>query len=244
MLRFRPEVLPFIAAAAIAGVLLTLIIRACGPKWCCASVWGLALFLIATLYFLYFFRDPDRHAPGDDNLIVSSGEGTLAAITPLTSDAFREHARRSGLDPDALGRLSHGDVTRISVFLSPFNVHVNRAPLNGKSRFLGYFPGKHIFTGNEKSSEENQHNSILIEHPRTTCLLNQIVGPVCRRVVYWLPHDRTVDVRQGDRIGMMKFGSRLDLYFPSADIEATITVGDPVKAGETVVARLRGSGGA
>lgn len=81
---------------------------------------------------------------------------------------------------------SSGDILRISIFLSLFDVHVNRAPISGKSRFLGYFPGKHLFTFDEKSSDVNQHNSILIQNDKTCCLVNQIVGPVCRRVVYWL----------------------------------------------------------
>jgi len=118
-------------------------------------------------------------------------------------------------------------------------VHVNRAPISGESRFLGYFPGRHFFTFKEKSSDYNQHNSILIQNERTCCLLNQIVGPVCRRVVYWPDHDRPVQVRKGDPIGMMKFGSRLDMYFPADTITVVVKEGDPVRAGETIMARLR-----
>jgi len=123
---------------------------------------------------------------------------------------------------------------RISIFLSLFDVHVNRAPIAGKIAFLGYFPGKRYFTFQEKSSEFNQHNSILIEGPQTRCLVNQIVGPVARRVVYWLKLDQVV--QKGDRIGMMKFGSRLDMVFPKADVAVVVKPGERVQAGVTVVA--------
>ncbi|MCE9613551.1 MAG: phosphatidylserine decarboxylase [Lentisphaerae bacterium] len=242
MLKFRPEVLPFLAASLVAAVVVLGVTRACGTSWCTASLAGGSFLVIFSIYFLYFFRDPERIPPGDPDAIVSAGEGRLASINHLTAAEFARHCQASGLKLEDLGDFISRDVTRISVFLSPLNVHVNRSPITGRSRFLGYFPGKHIFTFDEKSSEENQHNSILIENARTRCLLNQIVGPVCRRVVYWPSHDQAVDVQQGDRIGMMKFGSRLDLYFPRADIDVVIAVGAPVRAGETIIARLRRQG--
>jgi phosphatidylserine decarboxylase len=238
-MRFRIEVLPFIAAAAIAGAVVGAVVRLSGANSGCAWAAGLALATVFTVYFLYFFRDPERTPPGDPGAIVSAAEGRLASIMNLPADAFLAHCLKSGLKSDQLGGLAGHEVVRISVFLSPLNVHVNRAPMDGESRFLGYFPGKHWFTFQEKSSEENQHNAILIANDRTTCLLNQIVGPVCRRVVYWLSHEAPVAVRQGDPIGMMKFGSRLDLYFPRDDIELAARVNDRVRAGETVIARCR-----
>jgi phosphatidylserine decarboxylase len=142
----------------------------------------------------------------------------------------------AGADLDAF---AHGDVVRISIFLSLFDVHVNRAPIGGTSRFLGYFPGKHLFTFDEKSSDVNQHNSILIENDRTCCLVNQIVGPVCRRVVYWLDRAKPVEVALGADFGMMKFGSRLDMYFPARDVELTVREGSRVTAGESVIGTIR-----
>jgi phosphatidylserine decarboxylase len=132
------------------------------------------------------------------------------------------------------------NAVRISIFLSLFDVHVNRAPIAGQVKFLAYYPGTRYFTFQEKSSELNQHNSIFIQGPQTACLVNQIVGPVARRVVYWLTLDQ--EVRKGDPIGMMKFGSRLDMYLPRAEVEVVVKRGDKVLAGETVVARLRGKG--
>jgi len=126
---------------------------------------------------------------------------------------------------------------RISIFLSLFDVHVNRAPLDGTVTFANYFPGKRYFTFQEKSSLYNQHSSLLFTNSSTRCMVRQIVGPVARRVVFWIkPGDR---VRKGDPIGMMKFGSRLDIYLPADDVSVAVARGDKVRAGETIIARLR-----
>jgi phosphatidylserine decarboxylase len=171
---------------------------------------------------LFFFRDPDRIAPADPALAVAPADGVIAGIKPVYEDKYLKT-----------------DTVRISIFLSLFDVHVNRAPISGMSRFLGYFKGKHFFTFKEKSSDYNQHNAILMEGDGTRCLLYQIVGPVTRRVVYWHDHEQPVPLAKGARIGMMKFGSRLDLYFPAADVDVLVAVGDRVRAGETPVARIR-----
>jgi len=209
----RREVLPFIAAAVLVSVLLTAIM----PAWTAAL-----LGCTAVGYFLYFFRDPERNSPPENDSIVAGADGTVAAVTAVRED---KHLNT--------------DCVRISIFLSLFDVHVNRAPISGKSAFLGYFPGGRLFTFQEKSSDANQHNKILIVGERTRCLVCQIVGPVCRRVVYWPPHDKAVEVAAGDRIGMMKFGSRLDMYFPKADVDVLVEPGLTVRAGVTLVARLK-----
>ncbi|MBP7831258.1 MAG: phosphatidylserine decarboxylase [Kiritimatiellae bacterium] len=183
---------------------------------------AMAAALITSAYFLYFFRDPERTPPTDDDAVVAGADGTIAPVVKVTETQYLK-AR----------------CARISIFLSLFDVHVNRAPMAGRSTFLGYFPGKRLFTFQAKSSEVNQHNKILIEGRLTRCLVTQIVGPVCRRVVYWPPHDRIVEIALGERIGMMKFGSRLDMYLPTSDVEITAKSGDRVRAGETIVARLR-----
>ena len=126
---------------------------------------------------------------------------------------------------------------RISIFLSLVDVHVNRSPIAGKVEHAQYYPGARYFTFEEKSSELNQHSSIVIRGDKTSCLVKQIVGPVARRVVYWLEPGQVLV--KGERIGMMKFGSRLDMYFPREDVDVIVKKGDKVRAGETVVARLR-----
>ncbi len=218
----RPEVTPFVIAVAVLFSLLAVFMLWKGvPGQKTAGVCGIPAF-VCIAYLLFFFRDPERIPPGGNDLIIAAADGTVAAITDIHEDKYL-----------------HADCVRISIFLSLFDVHVNRAPITGQSTFLGYFPGKHLFTFQEKSSEVNQHNKILIENPKTRCLVCQIVGPVCRRVVYWMDHDRSVAVAKGDRIGMMKFGSRLDLYFPKSEVDVIVKKGEVVRAGETVIARVR-----
>jgi phosphatidylserine decarboxylase len=218
----RSEVAPFLIAVAIVFGLLAIFMRWKGVSWQkTAGICGISA-LVCVAYLLFFFRDPERTIPSGADLIIAAADGTVAAITDIHEVKFLQ-----------------ADCVRISIFLSLFDVHVNRAPIAGQSTFLGYFPGKRLFTFQEKSSEVNQHNKILIVNPHTRCLVCQIVGPVCRRVVYWLDHDQSVAVARGERIGMMKFGSRLDLYFPKADVDVITRKGDTVRAGETVIARIR-----
>ena len=222
MIAIRPEILPFIGITVLIGILIILAYRLKRATWRKSIRAGAIFTAILAAYFLYFFRDPERVSPDDNSLIVAAADGTIAKITEVYEDKYM-----------------NTNTVRISIFLSLFDVHVNRAPISGKSRFLGYFPGKHLFTFQEKSSDVNQHNAILMEGEKTRCLIYQIVGPVCRRVVYWPDHDKEVDLKIGDRIGMMKFGSRLDMYFPKNDIIVDIKEGDKVQAGVTVIARLR-----
>lgn len=220
-MNFRPEVLPFLCASAAAGVVIALVLSLIRKTRRRAGLYGLVVTVLLAGYFLYFFRDPPRRTPSDPRLIVAAADGVVASIKEMREDDYLKT-----------------DAVRISIFLSLFDVHVNRAPLAGTSRFMGYFPGKRYFTFQDKSSEYNQHNKILIETEDVVCLVNQIVGPVCRRVVYWLDHDNPVPVEKGQRIGMMKFGSRLDMYLPKSRVTVTVEPGDKVMAGETVVATL------
>ena len=220
--RFRAEVRPFLISTWVLFLVLGVVVRGMGFPLGLVAGSVVAAALVASGYFLYFFRDPERTPPANENLVVAGADGVVAALTEMEET---QHLKTRCI--------------RISIFLSLFDVHVNRAPLTGRSTFLGYFPGKRLFTFQAKSSEVNQHNKILIEGRKARCLICQIVGPVCRRVVYWPAHDRAVDLAVGDRIGMMKFGSRLDMYFPASDVEVIVKIGDCVRAGETPIAQLR-----
>lgn len=186
--------------------------------------WALyVLGLVGCLFMLYFFRDPDRTPTCGVDEFVSAADGTVRSVEFMDESRFLKCP-----------------AVRISVFLSPFNVHVNRHALGGVIREAGYTPGRHLFTMDARSSEVNEHSSILIEGEKTRCLERQIVGPIVRRVVYWQEAGQRVE--KGQRLGMMKFGSRMDLYFPAADVEAVVRRGDKVAAGLTVVARLKKAG--
>jgi len=185
-----------------------------------AAVALCALGLAGCLFMLYFFRDPERVPACGDDEFVSGGEGVVRSVEMIEEKRFLKT-----------------QTVRVSVFLNPFNVHVNRIPMSGVVKEAGYTPGKHLFTMDARSSEFNEHSSILIEGDKTRCLARQIVGPVVRRVVYWLEPGQTVV--KGAHLGMMKFGSRMDVYFPAGEVEATVKPGDKVVAGVTVIARLK-----
>ena len=214
----RHEVIPFVVASVAIGVALALILKVCGVAWKPSAISGAILGCVLTAYMLYFFRDPHRTPPEDSSLIVAGADGTVMGIVELAENKYMKC-----------------ECVRVSIFLSLFSVHVNRAPIAGRIKALDYVPGKRFFTFQEKSSEYNQNNSILIEG-KTKCLVKQIVGPVARRVIHWLKLEQ--DVAMGDRIGMMKFGSRLDMYFPKGDVIILTKVGDKTAAGETVIAKM------
>ena len=220
-MKFRPEVKPFLLASFVFGVFIYTIAKVSGASNGLAFFLGLLFGGAGVGYMLFFFRDPEVVTPTEPGIVVAAANGKLAKITEMYEKDYLKQ-----------------DTVRISIFLSLFDVHVNRFPIGGFSTFLGYFPGKRLFTFDEKSSDVNQHNAILVRNEETSCLVRQIVGPVCRRVVYWLREDKTTTVKQGDRFGMMKFGSRLDMYFPKGDIEMVAKIGDQVTAGETIIARI------
>lgn len=220
-MKFRWEVKPFLLASVAAGIVVYGLSRLLGISNVAGLFLGLLIGGTGVGYMLYFFRDPEMKTPKEPGIVVAAASGKLAKIVGIHEKDYLQQ-----------------DTMRISIFLSLFDVHVNRFPIAGSSTFLGYFPGKRLFTFTEKSSDVNQHNAIIVRGEETTCLIRQIVGPVCRRVVYWLSHNKTETVKQGDRFGMMKFGSRLDMYFPKGDIEMVARIGDQVTAGETIIARI------
>src|ERR1035437_1606075 len=216
----RIEVLPFLIVALVLAGLLWAGLRAARVSKRIAFRIGGLLLLVLGGYLLYFFRNPTRQAPTDPNAIVAGADGTVVNVTPCVEPLFLQT-----------------NSVRISTFLSLFDVHVNRAPMDGTVTFTNYYPGTRYFTFQEKSSLYNQHSSLLFTNNSTRCLVQQIVGPVARRVVFWIePGDI---LRKGDPIGMMKFGSRLDIYLPADDVRLQVARGDKVRAGETIIARLR-----
>jgi len=216
--------LPFLMAVVVLGALLLGALRLTKVSWSKAATFSGIITVILIGYLLVFFRDPVRTPSPNPADIVAGAEGKVMSVVTVDEPEF--------LKCKAL---------RISIFLSLVDVHVNRSPIEGTVVSATNCPGARYFTFQEKSSEFNQHSSIVIRGAQTTCLVKQIVGPVARRVVYWI---KPGDVLQkGDRIGMMKFGSRLDMYFPADEVEAVVKRGDKVRAGETVVARLKNKQG-
>jgi phosphatidylserine decarboxylase len=164
-----------------------------------------------------FFRDPERVAPAGDGLITSPADGKVVAIL----DDVREE------------RFIKGTCKRVSIFMSPLDVHVNRAPVDGTVLEVAHTAGRFHAAFLDKASEDNERNAVLVEDARgEKILFVQIAGQLARRIVCAVaPGDR---IRRGERYGMIMFGSRLDLYLPAV-VNVSVRMGDRVTAGETII---------
>jgi phosphatidylserine decarboxylase len=178
----------------------------------------IAVLALLLLFTLYFFRDPDRTSPRGDNLVVSPADGEILAITPLREEEYLK-----------------SDAVQVSIFMSPLNVHVNRFPLSGIVGFYRYVPGEYLVAFDEKSSLRNERTMIGIENARSKVLFKQVAGFIARRIVAQVKiGDSTV---AGDRFGMIKFGSRVDVIVPR-EAAIQVKIGEKTVAGETVLALL------
>ncbi len=186
---------------------------------------------VLTLGVLAFFRDPERIVPQQDRAIIAPADGLVSLICEV------EPPRELQLDDAAGGRgLGAGPLTRISIFMSVFDVHINRAPVGGSVRRVIYIPGKFMNADLDKASEENERQHILIERQDGIAIgFTQIAGLVARRIV---PFVKPGDIlAAGQRVGLIRFGSRVDVYLPKGT-DSKVIVGQKIIAGETVLAEL------
>jgi len=196
---------------------------------------GWPLLLLAAGVFA-FFRDPERVVPQGEDLVVSPADGLVSLI-----DQVPPPLELQGIDPESGAKGLSGElVTRISIFISVFDVHINRAPVGGTMRRRIYIPGAFVNSELDKASEQNERQHLLIERPDGVLLgLTQIAGLVARRIVSFVqPGDV---MAAGQRLGLIRFGSRVDVYLP-AGTDPLVVTGQTAIAGETVLARLGRTG--
>ena len=207
----HPEGRKFVAIAAAITVLLFLLWEPLG--WI-----GVGL----TVWVYYFFRDPVRVTPDRKGIMVSPADGVVSLLEPA-------------VPPAELG-LGDAAMTRISVFMSVFNCHVNRAPAAGTITAVAYRPGKFLNASLDKASEDNERNGITIELPDGRKFGTvQIAGLVARRILCWSKEGQEIGI--GERFGLIRFGSRLDIYLPEG-AKPMVSIGQTMIAGETVIADL------
>ena len=194
-------------ALALAGAALLV-------GWLAGPLWALPAFLLA-LFFLWFFRDPERVVPDVASAVVSPADGKVTDVSSVLMNGVPR--------------------IRISIFLSVFDVHVNRSPLAGVIREVRYQKGKFLNAMNPASAEHNEQNAVTVEGDGQTVIFKQIAGLLARRIVF---NKKVGDaVGRGERVGLIKFGSRVDVLLdPSAALQ--IKLGDRVKGGSSVLARL------
>ncbi|RAP41192.1 phosphatidylserine decarboxylase [Rhodovulum viride] len=207
----HPEGRRFVAIAAGLTVLLFLI-------WTPLGWIGLGL----TVWVYYFFRDPERVTPVRPGLMVSPADGIVSLLEPA-------------VPPAELG-LGAAPMTRVSVFMSVFNCHVNRLPAAGRVTKVAYRPGKFLNASLDKASEDNERNGLAVElaDGRRYGVV-QIAGLVARRILCWTAEGQSLAT--GERFGLIRFGSRLDIYLPEG-VEPRVAIGQTMVAGETVIADL------
>lgn len=178
--------------------------------------------LVLTVWCFYFFRDPERVTPDKPDLVVSPADGTIQMITKVKA-------------PEELG-LGDAKFTRVSVFMSVFNVHVNRAPAEGKILKSVYVPGKFLNATLDKASKDNERQILAMKTKggKTLCFV-QIAGLVARRIL--CEATEGMEYKAGERFGLIRFGSRLDVYLPEG-VEPQVCLGQTMVAGETVISDL------
>jgi phosphatidylserine decarboxylase len=186
--------------------------------WLIRPAWAILPSLLA-LFFLWFFRDPDRVIPQDPGAVVSPGDGKVTDVSPVT-----------------VGNESR---TRISIFLSVFDVHVNRSPIAGTIRDIRYQRGKFLNAMNEASAEHNEQNIVTVDGDGQTVVFKQIAGLLARRIVFYPKVGGWLE--RGQRVGLIKFGSRVEVLIDSA-ASLNVKVGDRVRGGASVLAYLQPQG--
>jgi phosphatidylserine decarboxylase len=198
-------------AAAVFGV-VAVVGAAAGHAWAMLPL------PIAVGFSFWFFRDPDRRPPGDPRAVVSPADGRVIDVSPVREDRFL-----------------HAPTTRISIFMSPLDVHVNRSPIDGRIAQLEHTPGKFRAAFEDKASLDNERYAMVLEQGTRRFLVVQIAGAVARRIVH---RRRVGDVlNRGERYGVIMFGSRVDVYLPE-DVRPVVRKGDRVAAGETPLAEM------
>jgi phosphatidylserine decarboxylase len=206
-----PEGYPFIGAFAFASLILFWLWTPLG--W---------IGTVLTLWCVYFFRDPPRVTPVRDGIVVAPADGRISMVT-------------SAAPPHELG-LGDKLLPRVSIFMSVFDCHINRSPVAGKVEHIVYQPGKFFNADLDKASADNERNSLVIATGNTRIAVVQIAGLIARRIVCFVREGQPLGI--GERFGMIRFGSRLDVYLPEGVIPQ-VAVGQTAIAGETVLADLR-----
>jgi phosphatidylserine decarboxylase len=201
------EGLPYILVPALVAALLFAF-----------GYWPIAIVLILLMLGMaFFFRDPQRKPPADANVVVSPADGRVTRVRKITPEEY-------------------DSPTLVSIFLSPLDVHINRAPIAGVIKDVSYVPGKFLMATNERASAVNEQNALTIEGENVTVVCKQIAGILARRVVCWKRKGDRLSL--GERFGLIKFSSRTDLILPQ-QVDVLTHEGARVRGGTTIIGRIR-----
>lgn len=180
--------------------------------------WPIGILLgVLTAFMAFFFRDPRREPPAEENVVVSPADGRVTRVQRVDQESVESP-------------------TLVSIFLSPFDVHINRAPIAGEITSVAYMKGKFLIATDETASVVNEQNSLTIEGEKITVVCKQIAGILARRIVCWKHAGERVAL--GERFGLIKFSSRTDIVMP-ANVTVSVKKGDRVKGGTSIIGRIR-----
>lgn len=200
------------------GIMYVLVPAALMVVFLVLGFWPVGLlFGVLSAFMLFFFRDPKREPPRDSNVVVAPADGRVTRVKPVQSDTTTS-------------------ATLISIFLSPLDVHINRAPIAGEITDVSYTRGKFLMATNEKASLVNEQNALTIKGEKITVVCKQIAGILARRIVCWKRSGESVQL--GERFGLIKFSSRTDVLLPG-NVEVLVTEGKKVRGGTTIIGRIR-----
>lgn len=207
-MRIAPEGWPFIVVAWL------LVVAAALPGWWIPA----AVLAVLAIWVVAFFRDPVREGPRGDSVVIAPADGKVVSIIPID-------------EPKVIG----GPAIRVSIFMNVFNVHVNRYPLSGQVIFREHRSGRFFNAAVEKAAQENEQSDVGLQTPRGNVLVRQIAGLIARRIL--TDHAVGHVAVQGGRLGLIRFGSRVDVFLPATAV-MRVTLGQHTSAGETVIAEL------
>lgn len=205
-MRLAPEGWPFIAVAGVIAIILAL-----AGFW-----WAFAFWMPVAIWTVAFFRDPEPDGPRGEGAIIAPADGKVVNVREIHEPSFLD-----------------GPAVRISIFMNVFDAHVNRYPASGTVAYRSYHPGSFLNAAREKASLENEQSSIGLSTPRGKILVRQIAGLIARRII--TDHVEGTVVQQGDRMGMIRFGSRVDVFLPPG-CKVLIAEGDHTRTGSTLIA--------
>lgn len=207
-------------AAAIILAIIVWLIAFFTNHWIAYLLYGAGMLLV--IFILFFFRDPDRDIPDEENLILSPADGNIVSLKEVDEPHYIK-----------------GKAIQISIFLSPLDVHVNRIPVSGKLEYLQYNPGKYLMAWDHRASSMNERADFGVLHPSgIKVFFRQITGFMARRIVYHISEGD--ELQAGNRFGMMKFGSRMDILVPP-EVAVEVQEGDRTVGGETILGRIENS---
>jgi phosphatidylserine decarboxylase len=207
MLKLAPEGYPFIGGFAALTAVTSVF-----------TVWGAILPLLLTLFMLYFFRDPDRAVPTDKDIFVAPADGKVILVRDVAESKYL-----------------NADAKQVSIFMSPANVHVNRAPCDGRVKKVVHNKGSYFAAYRDEASVRNENIEMVLETQYGDVLVRQVAGFIARRAVC---RKKEGDIlKRGERYGVIKFSSRLDIYLPK-DSKVRVKTGDITKAGETIIGEI------